>query len=159
MNGKCLKLLVCAGACAITAVGCFARSAFSLDKLSDLEDKKLNTLSKIAYENGYGNENETSNVAGNVEARSEEKLTRNKLQNMDEYMQSDLVSASASKEYFDTKEKLDAEYNENLSGAVVGLSAGVFLSIPTIVSTSNAIKARKGKEEKECVKDVGRGLV
>ena len=74
-------------------------------------------------------------------------------------MQSDLVSASASKEYFDTKESIESEYNKNLYGAVVGFSAGVFLSIPTIVSTNNAIKAGKEKEDKESAKDAERGLV
>ena len=159
MNGKSLKLFLCASACAVSTISAFVGATFSLDKMKSHDEMMFKALSEIAYENGFENESENFETNPTKNISEECRLSKNQIENMDKYMQSDLVSASALKEYFDTKESIEAEYSKNLYGAVVGFSAGVFLSIPTIVSTNNAIKARKEKEDKESVKDAERELV
>lgn len=159
MNGKSLKLFLCASACAVSTISAFVGATFSLDKMKSHDEMMFKALSEIAYENGFENESENFETNPTKNISEECRLSKKQIENMDKYMQSDLVSASASKEYFDTKESIESEYNKNLYGAVVGFSAGVFLSIPTIVSANNAIKAGKEKEDKESVKDAERELV
>lgn len=146
MNGKSLKLFLCASACAVSTISAFVGATFSLDKMKSHDEMMFKALFEIAYENGFENESENSVTNPTKNISEECRLSKNQIENMDKYMQSDLVSASASKEYFDTKESIESEYNKNLYGAVVGFPQE--FSSQFLPLFPQTMQSKRGKKKK-----------